>query len=153
MAFRVGAELSKRVAAIASVSGRLWLNNPKPQRAVSLIYLIGSEDPFNPLHETSRGAAQSVNEKPSARESALKWAELLGCALQPKATHDQDGVQTIDYQPCKEESEVLFYTIEGMGHTWPGGNNRLPEWMVGKTTNTLPATDVIWEFFRKHPIE
>ncbi len=28
---------------------------------------------------------------------------------------------------------------------------RLPEWMVGKTSEKLDATSVIWDFFKEHP--
>ncbi len=47
-------------------------------------------------------------------------------------------------------SEVVFYTIEDAGHTWPGGFSLLPRWLVGKTTNKIKATDVIWEFFLRN---
>ena len=39
----------------------------------------------------------------------------------------------------------------GLGHIWPGGKNRLPEKWVGKPSDSLNATDVIWEFFKAHP--
>jgi polyhydroxybutyrate depolymerase len=38
-----------------------------------------------------------------------------------------------------------------MGHVWPGGINRLPERLVGKPSDKLNATDVIWDFFKTHP--
>jgi poly(3-hydroxybutyrate) depolymerase len=34
---------------------------------------------------------------------------------------------------------------------WPGGRNLLPERIVGKSSDKLNATDVIWEFFKAHP--
>ncbi|MBF0476059.1 MAG: hypothetical protein HQK59_09540 [Deltaproteobacteria bacterium] len=55
------------------------------------------------------------------------------------------------YGPGKESSEVVWYTIEGMGHTWPGGTHFLPEKLIGKPSDKLKANDVIWEFFQKHP--
>ena len=153
MAFRVGAELSERIAAIAPVSGLLWLEHPKLKRPVPLIYLIGAEDPFNPLQGVeSRMAGRKTNPKPSARASVERWAELLGCVAEPREVANRDGVKVAAYDTCRKESEVIVYTIEGMGHTWPGGRSRLPEWMVGKTTSKLNANDVIWEFFEKHPL-
>ena len=41
-------------------------------------------------------------------------------------------------------------TLQGLGHTWPGGKSLLPESMVGKRSDKLKATDAIWEFFEKH---
>ncbi len=152
MTFRVGAELSSRIAAIAPVAGHLWLNNPKLDRPVSMIYLIGTEDPLIPFEGSEvRMSNGRIHKKPPVRETVLTWAKMLGCELQPKVVYDKDGVKGTAYGPCKERSQVIFYTIADMGHTWPGGKSRLPEWMVGKTTDKLKATDVIWEFFQKHP--
>ena len=43
--------------------------------------------------------------------------------------------------------EVALYTIEGGGHTWPGGYQYLPEWIIGKTSLELNASEGIWRFF------
>ncbi len=51
MAFRAGAELSRRVAAIGPVSGYFWLREAKLERPVPLIFIIGSDDPLNPPKE------------------------------------------------------------------------------------------------------
>jgi polyhydroxybutyrate depolymerase len=46
---------------------------------------------------------------------------------------------------------VVLYTIQGGGHTWPGGKP-LPEWFVGRTSRSINATSQMWEFFREHPL-
>jgi polyhydroxybutyrate depolymerase len=43
---------------------------------------------------------------------------------------------------------VEIYTIEGMGHTWPGRENRLR--CLGATTKNISANDAMWEFFQQH---
>ncbi len=152
MTFRVGVELSERIAAIAPVSGHFWLKSSELSRPVPLIYLIGTEDPLNPLEGGQiRMANGRMSKKPLPRESVLSWAKMLGCPQKSELVYDKEGVKGTAYRPCKEKSEVIVYTIEGMGHTWPGGISRLPEWMVGKTTRKLNANDVIWDFFQKHP--
>ena len=153
MAFRLGIELSDRVAAIGPVAGHLWVTNQRPARSVSLAFIAGAKDPVNPLDEARarRPGGRSI-EKPPLRLSLLSWTKMIGCSLRPKVARDENGVKTLDYGPCDGKAEVVFYIIEGMGHTWPGGKNRLPEWMVGKTTDKLNATDVLWEFFQGHPM-
>jgi polyhydroxybutyrate depolymerase len=42
-------ELSDRIAAIAPVSGALWIAEPKIARPVSLLYITGTADPINPM--------------------------------------------------------------------------------------------------------
>jgi len=153
LAYRLGVELSNRIAAIAPVSSSgLRLKNPSLSRPVSLIAIHETEDPLNPIEggdvKLPRG---EVDPRPPLQETILTWARMLGCPLEPKVVHDQDGVKSVSYAPCKDNSEIVFYTIEGMGHTWPGGRSLLPERLVGKETNKINADDVIWEFFQKHP--
>jgi len=152
MVFRAGRELSVRLAAIAPVAGSDWLDQPRPAQPLSLLYLTGTEDPLNPFEggEITLGA-KSAGKKPPVREFIHKWVQLLGCASEPKTIHDRDGVKGIAYASCHENAEVVFYTVAGMGHFWPGGMSHLPERIVGKSSNKISATDVIWEFFQKHP--
>jgi polyhydroxybutyrate depolymerase len=152
MTFRVGAELSGRIAAIAPISGHFWLNISRLDCPVSLIYIIGTEDPLNPLEGgETRTPWGIVEKKPRVEESVLKWARLLECPTEPKLVSDKNGVKVVTYGPGREGSELFYYTIEGMGHTWPGGKSLLPERLVGRTSSKIRATDVIWDFFLNHP--
>jgi polyhydroxybutyrate depolymerase len=45
----------------------------------------------------------------------------------------------------------VLYTIQGGGHTWPGGTP-LPKWFVGSTTRSISATSLMWSFFSVHPL-
>jgi len=152
MAFRVGRALSARLAAIAPVAGSDWLDEPKPAQSLSLLYLTGTADPLNPLDggEITLGT-KSAGKKPPVREFIHKWVQLLGCVPDPKTIHDRDGVKGIAYTACHGNAEVVYYTVGGMGHFWPGGMSHLPERVIGKSSNKISATDVIWDFFREHP--
>jgi polyhydroxybutyrate depolymerase len=68
-----------------------------------------------------------------------------------KTARDRNGVKEEIYDQCAKTGEVVYYTVEGLGHIWPGGQNRLPEKWVGKPSDKLHATDVIWDFFKQHP--
>lgn len=155
MTYRVGVELSHRIAAIAPVSGHLWLKEPKLARPVPLIYTNGTEDPLNPLEGGGeiRSFSGRIESRPPVRESVMRWVEMLGCSPESEVIYDNNGVRGIAYGRCQEDSEVVFYTVEGLGHTWPGGRSLLPESMVGKTSDRMKANDVIWEFFKKHPMK
>jgi polyhydroxybutyrate depolymerase len=50
-------------------------------------------------------------------------------------------------------SEVVSYVIENGGHTWPGGWQYLPVFLVGKTSRNLDASEIIWAFFQRHSRE
>ena len=157
MSFRVGAALSKRIAAIAPVAGTAWLKQPTLERPVPMLYITGADDPLNLIDggvpKLLSGGSDPVRAKPKppVRDSILKWAMALGCPAKLRAMSEVNGVRTENFGPCRGGTEVVYIVVAELGHTWAGGKSLLPESMVGKLSNKIRATDVIWEFFRKHP--
>jgi polyhydroxybutyrate depolymerase len=152
MALRLGVELPSRIAAVAAVSGTLWLKNSDLTHPVSLLVMVGDTDAWLPLDGGKVRLPWGGSEiHPPVGDTVQKWVEMLHCPNKPKPIQSAEGVKALRYGPGKSRSEVVFYTIGGMGHTWPGGRRVLPERIVGKTTDKVKATDVIWEFFRDHP--
>jgi polyhydroxybutyrate depolymerase len=47
------------------------------------------------------------------------------------------------------DAPVVLYTVQGGGHAWPGGEP-LPKWLVGPTTRSIDATELMWAFFQEH---
>jgi len=157
MAFAVGAGLSDRIAAIAPVAGACWLADVNLRRGVPLCYLTGTADPLNPLKGgpvklAIGGSGLGGKDKPPVQDSVLKWVKAVNAPVKPAEDREANGVRTLRYGPGRDGAEVVFITIEGQGHVWPGGKNLLPEFMVGKATDKLKAVDAIWEFFEKHPL-
>jgi polyhydroxybutyrate depolymerase len=160
MTFRVGRELSARIAAIAPVSGADWSEKTAIlEKPLSLLYLTGTDDPLNPLSggkpkmasgREFKDAPEQV--KPPVATQIQRWAALLGCKSDPlPRAGTPEGVVTVTYPGGREGTEVVFTTIEGQGHVWPGETSPLPEFIVGKATRKLHATAAIWEFFKTHP--
>jgi polyhydroxybutyrate depolymerase len=46
--------------------------------------------------------------------------------------------------------DVVFYRVEGGGHTWPGSRITLPGFLFGRTSRTFDATQVCWNFLAAH---
>ncbi len=159
MSFRIGAELSKRISAIAPVAGASWLEPLTLEHPVPMIYITGTADPLNLIEggvpRLATGGSDKVRAKakPPVRDSILKWAKALGCPATPRNTSEANGIRTEVYGPGRDGAEVAYITVEGLGHTWAGGKSLLPEFMVGKRSDIITATDVIWEFFKNHPKE
>ncbi|MBA3030502.1 MAG: hypothetical protein FP816_17055 [Desulfobacteraceae bacterium] len=155
MAFRVGVELSDTFAAIAPVAGALWLEGFNLDEPVSLIYITGTEDTLNPMDggqpKLVSGEIINEQEKPPVQEHMDKWSAALGCDQPPVGLETIAGIVGETYANCLEPADVVYYRIEGMGHTWPGGTSLLPESMVGKTSDLMDGTQTIWEFFQDHP--
>jgi polyhydroxybutyrate depolymerase len=151
MSFRLARDLSSEFAAIAPVAGVDWLSDKKPSRPVPVLYITGTADPLNPIEggEIHIGA-KSFGRKPSSREMIEKWVELHGCRETPHIVTDENGARKVAYACADGAEVVVFCTIDGHGHHWPGGRVVLPAAMAGKNTAKLKATDVIWNFFTKH---
>ena len=56
----------------------------------------------------------------------------------------------VGFVGCSDDAEVVFYTIEEGGHTWPSG---WPIPAMGKTTRALDATEELWSFFRGYQVD
>lgn len=152
MVSRLGIELGHRIAAIGPVSGIYWLKNSQPVHPVSVICIVGAADPLNPLsggHVTWPWGGTET--QPGVMNTIPKWTELARCEAQPVILRDCSGVRVASYRSGSGECEVALWTVEEMGHTWPGSNVHLPERIFGKASNRIQACEVIWNFFESHP--
>lgn len=158
---RLACELASQIAAVASVAGPLPERlEPicRPARPIAVLLIHGTADPLVPYSGgVVRGPRGGVSL--SVAESAAFWARADGCAaaavtaaLPDARPPDGMHVRREVHGGCAGGSEVTVYTVENGGHSWPGGWQYLPEWLVGKTTRALDASSVIWEFFARHPI-
>ena len=150
MCWRLGVELSNRIAAIGPVAGYLAIQDPHPEKVVPAIVIACLNDPLIPI---DGGIVKDIwsrqeRNRPSVREVVKQYAALCGCSPEPSSTQEDDGVTKIVYGPGKNGAEVVFYTIADAGHSYPGGREFLSERIVGKPTDKLKATHEIWEFFK-----
>jgi polyhydroxybutyrate depolymerase len=125
------------IAAAASVAASsLEAPRCQPSRPVAVMFLNGTADPVVPYAL-------------AAEPSAELWRSLDGCEGAPVPTYAQGDSSCVSSKDCDGGTEVALCTIEGGGHTWPGGGE-FPSFL-GPKTEDLSATDAIWEFFRSHP--
>src|SRR5271170_395617 len=151
MTFSVGLNLANRIAAIAPVSGHLWYSKKRLAYPVPLLFIIGTQDPLSPIDGGSVKLPWGKTENvPPIEDSLKEWERMLGCGPQVQTARG-NGVLQITYDQCAKGGEVEYYRVRGLGHIWPGGINRLPEKLVGQPSDSLNATDVIWDFFKAHP--
>ena len=64
-----------------------------------------------------------------------------------------DGTQLTVHRAvgCDADSEVRLYQVDGGGHAWPGGLRYAREWLIGKVSRELDATDETWRFLGLAP--
>ena len=155
MCYRLGAELSDRIAAIAPVSGTMAIPDYKPKRPVPVMHFHGTTDNIVPFNGPSKGTPKFLTFK-SVEETIRLCAKANGCPETPVVedlpdkADDGTKAKQKTFGPGKDGAEVVLVEIEGGGHTWPG--QEPPVGFIGKSTKDISANDLMWEFFKKHPM-
>ena len=151
LSFVLSCLLSERIAAIGSVGGAYlypW-NECQPGRPVPAILFHGTADPIVPYQG---GRSRSFNLPfPHVPEWVEAQARKHGCTSAPQALPAQGNVSGVQYEDCNTGVELVFYTIAGAGHIWPGGKP-LPKFIVGQHSLDIDATQTMWAFFQRHPM-
>ena len=89
---------------------------------------------------------------PSIPEITTAWAKRNGCEPEPKEARVADDVTLVSYS-CPLHAETELYRIKDGGHSWPGSEfSKGIESVVGHTTFSISANDVMWQFFVDHPL-
>lgn len=150
MALVLACQLSERIAAIGGVAGAYVLpwTEYKPKRPVPAIIFHGTVDPIVPFHGDSSGRFSFLPDIPQWVQSL---AEHNGCQTNPVPLPGSGSVSGVRYSGATNNAEVIFYSVAGGGHTWPGGKE-MPAVIVGKTTPDVDATRLMWSFFTEHPL-
>lgn len=153
MCYRLAAELPNRIAAIAPVAGTIAIDPFQLKRPVPVIHFHGTSDTFVPW--TGPGERMYSSYK-SVDETIRLSAAADGCPPVPVTTElpaeaDDLPVTRQEYGPGRDGAEVILFKVHGGGHTWPG-RARL-SLVLGASTQSISANDLIWEFFEKHPLK
>jgi polyhydroxybutyrate depolymerase len=163
LSYRLGCELSHKITAIAPVDGSipmLLLPGCTPSRPISVLAINNVNDPLVPyeggeiyghFHRVKLGKVLSV------KESIEFWVNRNQCSAISVVTEEPDRapkdgtrVTRTEYADGMNGTEVILYSVDGGGHTWPGGFQYLPVWLIGRTSRDINACEVIWSFFKRH---
>jgi polyhydroxybutyrate depolymerase len=146
----VAAELSGKIAAVASVGGSMSGKEPQPTHPVPMLIIHGSADKHVPFNGGPGKLAKwgfPVNKEPVSYAIDF-WVKANGCSTIPEKTQQCPTVERIRYSGGKEDSEVVLYILDGAKHQWAGGKRA---WVrADRPFPDLSATDTCWEFFSKH---
>jgi len=135
MAYRVAAELSHKIAAIATNSGQMVYEYCDPEFPVPIIHFHGLEDPICPYE----GKGDSIIVIPHADSVMAIWRGINGCSSIPDTLLNENGILGRKWASSSGKSDIIVYTIENWGHSWP------------RTVDPgIDATDVMWDFLKVH---
>jgi polyhydroxybutyrate depolymerase len=159
MTYRLGAELSDRIAAIAPIAGSIGGIGFVPEKDNSLTpYII--PPPINPLPVITFHGLQDVSVPynggwkrvftwgsdnlwayiVSVNESVSFWIEQNNCNPIPQVeTSDNGKIISHTYRDGSDNSEVVLVTYVEGGHEW-----------FKSPPHEDSAIDLMWEFFEQH---
>jgi polyhydroxybutyrate depolymerase len=148
----------ERLAAVAQVSGTSATALPPGTAAampVALLNIHGTRDrvaPYAGGHAAlmwrllMRGRATASM---GVDEWARVWVARNGAQPEPATAQLGLDVAVRTWRGSTPESDIVFYRIEGAGHTWPGVRTWSPP-HLGRVSRTIDATALSWDFLSAH---
>lgn len=155
MCYRLAAELSDRIAAIAPVAGTIAIDKSEPKRPVPVLHIHGRKDRIVP-YEGPDARFPAFMKFKGVEDSVMTWVGIDGCEPEPDVeviSKQGDDMKVVrkTYANGKDGTSVVLIVLEEGGHTWPGRS--APIRFVGKSSRSISANDLIWGFFRQHRLK
>ena len=157
--FSMGAMLSQvvacsnpdRYAAVAPVAGIIDTVACTGVEGIALVAFHSTADEdvrFDGTLDPNVERVAGSQAGPPRDQIAAEWATRNGCGG-PDQRRIGEDVEAAEFR-CDRGEAVTFYSVLGAGHTWPGSAQD-EQWGAAtglKTTQTIDATALMWEFFR-----
>jgi polyhydroxybutyrate depolymerase len=171
MTSAVACKYADRIAAAAPVAGIRDIAGCKPSRPVPVIAFHGTGDTFvaydgGPGSSVANlpapdGSGKTLGEEgldsgqpkgPTIPEITADWAKRNGCRTKRTETTVTADVDLITFS-CPKGAEAELYRVNGGGHSWPGSAfSQQVGSVVGPTTMSISANELMWKFFQEHPL-
>jgi polyhydroxybutyrate depolymerase len=139
MAGRLACDAADLVTAAAPVAAAHTSEMCSPSRPVPVVAFHGTGDLIVPY----RGFAPLG--LPPIEAWAAAWAQRNGCTPESVREGVADDVEVRSWGDCG--ADVVLYTVDGGRHGWPGSDRAFS---VLDSTTSIDASEIMWEFFRRH---
>lgn len=151
MAYRLGAELPERFAAVAPVAAALGVRG-EPACPIPLIAFHGAQDENVPP-QGGVGSGVSGTDFASQADSLAPFLTVNGALLPAAPTRVVGQAQLFASLPAAgsaRATDVHYWWLLDGGHSWPG---HPPDWKPSEPTNSdIDASAVMLDFFLAHPL-
>ena len=147
LSYRLACEASDLFAAIGPVAGIVEIPDCKPAHPVAVIDFQGTDDEYVPLKGGigKKEVGRKEDRRP-VQYSIDLWVKADGCSVTVKS--EQPDIHLSNYGGCQGNAAVDYYLVQGGGHAWPGGQQMAS--FLDKPNPNIPATSLIWSFFKDH---
>lgn len=144
MAYRLAAELSDKIAAVAPVSSTMVLPGPiHPSRPVPVLHIHSVQDTIVPY----AGGVGLGGYTFAPVDSVLRvWAAKNACAASQQVIVDDQHYKLTEWKDCSNAATIRCYLTRDGGHSWPGGKKSNPR--GDEPSNAINATELICNFFQ-----
>ena len=175
MTSAMACQYSTRIAAVAPVAGVRNIKGCAPKRAVPIVAFHGTADGYVDYDgglgqkaldlPAPDGSGKTLRDTitpdelktPTDSKSSIPnimtaWAKRNGCGSKDTETKVAADVTKLTWD-CAPADATILYRVTGGGHAWPGspGSAALAG-IVGPTTMSIVANDIMWKFFVAHPL-
>jgi polyhydroxybutyrate depolymerase len=173
LSYRLAAQASDRIAAIAPVAGSMVLPERRvddarpslevPARRPVPIMHIHSVDDQRAVYQG--GLSEPVpltntrTRHPNAEEVLYRWVAFAGCRAKPAVAETRAGppgtataahsATKYVFAGCRDGAEIVLWKLSGAGHVWPGARRDLRAPGLGSGTDVIDANEEMWRFFRR----
>lgn len=150
MAIALSCKLPDRIAAVGAVAAAQTMERDpcEASKPVPTVLFHGTAD------KLTRYLGGKSPIAPGTFVNIPDWtahvAQRNQCKGDPSETQITPNVRRLSYTNCAQNADAILYTLEGGGHTWPGGKH-LAEWVAGRTIDDISASRVMWDFYVEHP--
>lgn len=151
MTFALACQPDRRFAAFGGAALAAYQPQCAAAPPAPIIYFHGTADPIVPF----KGGVPEGEDitLPPVPRAMREWAAHNQCT-QDTVERDADVVQR-EWTGCAADADVDYYRVRGGGHTWPGAPAIISdaiEESLGKTTQTVDATRLMWQFFEGYTL-
>jgi polyhydroxybutyrate depolymerase len=138
MTYRLGFELSAKIAAIAPVSGQMVYESKEiPKYPVSLLHLHALDDNtvyYYGQHNPNETMYESVD------SILTRWSSYYSCKSVPDTIQKENNWLVKNWSCNDKDINIVLYVMQRGAHQWFTIEN-----------SGVAANDIIWEFFKSHP--
>jgi len=137
MVYRLGMELSHKIAGIANVAGSMMFDTIVPEHPLAVLHIHGTND----TDVTLSGSTDSIWPFLAIDDVLSKWAAWNNCAAKPDTLANTDSCLSLSWADKNGNNPVMASFIKNQGHDWASITNS--GWDVAEN---------MWSFFIKRKL-
>ncbi|MCF6241944.1 MAG: alpha/beta hydrolase fold domain-containing protein [Bacteroidales bacterium] len=162
MALRLAVEFGDRIAAVAAIAAAMPAVSDcnQPVKPISILFMNGTDDNHMPYYGgyVSNPPNPDYGSAMSTENSVKFWVNFNNTDTVPDTfvypdidTTDGGIVERFSYRNGVKETEVIFYKVNGAGHSAPSIQEQyseLFEQYFNKQNHDIEMTTEVWNFFK-----